>query len=158
MKRRILPILLTLSLLLSACGPQPAPTETAAPPFESTAAETPAPTAADPAETTALGNEYVHTGGRDAVGENGVVATGREDATQIGIDILKAGGNAIDAAVAIGFALGVSEQQSSGIGGGGFMTVRFAQTGEVVFIDFRDISGAGARLDLYELLENKKEQ
>ena len=154
MKRRIIPILLTLSLLLSACGPQPAPTETAAPPSESTAAQTPAPTAADPAETTALGNEYVHTGGRDAVGENGVVATGREDATQIGIDILKAGGNAIDAAVAIGFALGVSEQQSSGIGGGGFMTVRFAQTGEVVFIDFRDISGAGARLDLYEVLEN----
>ena len=139
MKKKALAFLLILSLILSACGQKPEPSS-----------------GIDPiaVETTAFGNENVHTGGRDAVGENGVVATGREDATQIGIDILKAGGNAVDAAVAIGFALGVSEQQSSGIGGGGFMTVRFAETGEVVFIDFRDISGARARLDLYEVLEN----
>ena len=155
MKRRIFSILFVLCLILCACGSQnPAGTEpetvSAAP--SSLVPQTQAPT--DPSETTAYGNEYVHVGGRDAVGENGVVATGREDATQIGIDILKAGGNAIDAAVAIGFALGVSEQQSSGIGGGGFMTVRFAKTGEVVFIDFRDVSGAAARLDLYEVLEN----
>ena len=154
MKKKLVSILLIFCLLLSACGQQPAPTESAAQPSESTAAQTPAVTVADPAGTTAFGNEHVHTGGRDAIGENGVVATGREDATRIGIDILKAGGNAIDAAVAIGFALGVSEQQSSGIGGGGFMTVRFAETGEVVFIDFRDISGAAARLDMYEVLEN----
>ncbi|MBO4872753.1 MAG: gamma-glutamyltransferase [Lachnospiraceae bacterium] len=155
MKRRIFSILFVLCLILCACGSQnPAGTEpeTAFAAPSSSVPQTQA--SADPSETTAYGNEYVHVGGRDAVGENGVVATGREDATQIGIDILKAGGNAIDAAVAIGFALGVSEQQSSGIGGGGFMTVRFAKTGEVVFIDFRDVSGAAARLDLYEVLEN----
>lgn len=95
-------------------------------------------------------------GGRDAVGTNGVVSTGRAEATQIGVDVLKAGGNAIDAAVAIGFALGVCEQQSSGIGGGGFMMVRFAQTGEIVFIDFRDQSAAAASLDMWTVDENGK--
>ncbi len=159
MKRRILSLLLILCLAFSACGGQegvtteaPAP-ETTAPAVTNPQSET--KEAADPSEpSTAYGSENVHTGGRDAVGENGVVATGREDATQIGIDIIKAGGNAVDAAVAIGFALGVSEQQSSGIGGGGFMTIRFAETGEVVFIDFRDVSGAGAKLEYYEVLEN----
>ena len=156
MKKQILAALLILSLLLCACGsgqnenssPAAASSETAA------AVSSSSPEDASVPGTTAFAGENVQTGGRDAIGENGVVATGREDATQIGIDILKAGGNAVDAAVAIGFALGVSEQQSSGIGGGGFMTVRFAQTGEVVFIDFRDVSGAGASLDHYEVLEN----
>ena len=156
MKKQILSLILALVLMLSACGSQPDATTaqqntTAAAPFTTEAAET---TAAAAETTTAFGGENVHTGGRDAVGENGVVSTGREDATQIGIDILKAGGNAIDAAVAISFALGVSEQQSSGIGGGGFMTVRFAETGEVIFIDFRDMSGAAASLDMFEILED----
>jgi len=156
MKKQVLAALLILSLLLCACGsgqnenssPAAASSETAA------AVSSSSPEDASVPGTTAFAGENVQTGGRDAIGENGVVATGREDATQIGIDILKAGGNAVDAAVAIGFALGVSEQQSSGIGGGGFMTIRFARTGEVVFIDFRDVSGAAASLDHYEVLEN----
>ena len=68
------------------------------------------------------------------------------------MDILKQGGNAVDAAVAVGFALGVCEQQSSGIGGGGFMTVRLAN-GDVFFIDFRDRSAAAASLDMWEIDE-----
>ena len=102
----------------------------------------------------AFGGETVITGGRDAEGTNGVIAAGREDAARIGMDIMKAGGNAIDAACAIGFALGVCEQQSSGIGGGGFMTVRFGETGEVVFIDFRDRAGKSASLDQWTILED----
>ena len=98
----------------------------------------------------AVGGEDVILGGRDATGENGVIATGRADCTEIGLDILQRGGNAVDAAVAVGFALGVCEQQSSGIGGGGFMTLRLA-TGEVVFIDFRDRSAAAASLDMWEI-------
>ncbi len=98
----------------------------------------------------AVGGEDVILGGRDATGENGVIATGRADCTEIGLDILQRGGNAVDAAVAVGFALGVCEQQSSGIGGGGFMTLRLA-TGEVVFIDFRDRSAAAASLDMWEM-------
>ena len=162
---RFLWMFLVVALTFSACGGQPgAITPSTAVPSEQTAPTTvnhpqggtgPAATSAlQP--TTLFGGEDVILGGRDAIGENGVVSTGRADATQIGIDILKAGGNAIDAAVAIGFALGVSEQQSSGIGGGGFMTVRFASTGEVVFIDFRDMAGAGATLDKWEIGENGK--
>ena len=99
----------------------------------------------------ASGGEDVVLGGRDATGQNGVVATGRAECTEIGLDILKRGGNAIDAAVAVGFALGVCEQQSSGIGGGGFMTLRLADTGEILFIDFRDRSGAAASLDMWTI-------
>ena len=99
----------------------------------------------------ASGGEDVVLGGRDATGQNGVVATGRAECTEIGLEILKQGGNAVDAAVAVGFALGVCEQQSSGIGGGGFMTLRLADTGEILFIDFRDRSGAAASLDMWTI-------
>ena len=105
-----------------------------------------------PLGTSALGGEDVVLGGRDATGRNGVIATGRAECTEIGLDILKQGGNAVDAAVAVGFALGVCEQQSSGIGGGGFMTVRLAK-GDVFFIDFRDRSAAAASLDMWEIDE-----
>ena len=77
---------------------------------------------------------------RDATGMNAVVSTAKYEASKIGLDVLKKGGNAIDAAVAVGFALGVCEPQSSGIGGGGFMIIRFAKTGETKFIDFREIA------------------
>lgn len=96
--------------------------------------------------------ENVSLGGRDASGSHAVIATGRAEATQIGIDILRAGGNAVDAAVAVGFALGVCEQQSSGIGGGGFMTIRDGQTGEVIFLDFRDVAPAAASPDMWTVL------
>ncbi len=140
---RIVAALLSLAMLCTACGVPAAPADSS-----STAA-------AQPAQSqSVVGGENVVLGGRDAVGTQGVVSTGRSEATQIGVDILKAGGNAIDAAVAIGFALGVCEQQSSGIGGGGFMMVRFAQTGEIVFIDFRDQSAAGASLDMWTIDEN----
>ncbi len=151
--KKCVAMILCLCLLLSACGSDRGSTTAPALP-ESTPAES--RTEPDVPPTTAHAGENVIPGGRDAVGVNGVISTGREDATQIGIEILKAGGNAVDAAVAIGFALGVCEQQSSGIGGGGFMTVRFAESGEVVFIDFRDISGAGATLDRWTVGENGK--
>ncbi len=157
MKKKLTAMILAAAMLLSACGAQPQTTQPA-----TTAAPASTEAATDPvkenteAATTPYAGENIQVGGRDAVGTNAVVSTGREDATQIGLDILKNGGNAIDAAVAIGFALGVSEQQSSGVGGGGFMTVRFGKTGEVVFIDFRDRAGAGATLDRWEVDENGK--
>lgn len=100
--------------------------------------------------------ENVNPEGRDAFGTHAVISTGRAEATQIGIDILRAGGNAVDAAVAVGFALGVCEQQSSGIGGGGFMTLRDGMTGEVVFLDFRDVSPAAASLDMWTVTPDGK--
>ncbi len=72
-----------------------------------------------------------------ATGHGGAVASVDLDATQVGIDVLKAGGNAVDAAVATAAALGVTEPFSAGIGGGGFMVIRQAN-GQIVTLDGRE--------------------
>ncbi len=73
---------------------------------------------------------------REAVsGRDGVVAAQHGEAARIGADVLAAGGNAIDAAVAVSFALGVVEPWMSGIGGGGFMVIR-ESSGEIHSADF----------------------
>jgi gamma-glutamyltranspeptidase/glutathione hydrolase len=93
---------------------------------------------------------------RDAKGTHGMVAAAHPMATQVGVDILKAGGNAIDAAVAVGFSLGVVEPNASGLGGGGFMLIRLAESGKVVLLDFRDRAPASATEDMFELDESGK--
>ena len=81
---------------------------------------------------------------RDFISENGMVAAASPYAAKAGLDILKAGGNAFDAAVAVGFALGVTEPNASGVGGGGFMVGYEASTGEFMSYDFREfVPGAG---------------
>ena len=75
----------------------------------------------------------------DAIGYNGVVVCSKSDAAKVGIDILKNGGNAVDAAVGVAFALSVTHPSAGNIGGGGFMILRLAD-GEVVSIDFREES------------------
>ena len=85
---------------------------------------------------------------RSAVGENGVVSSARYEASKIGVEIMKAGGNAVDAAVATAFAVGVAEPFSNGIGGGGFMTLHLAD-GENIFIDFREYAPAAATDDMF---------
>src|SRR5882724_1271862 len=69
-------------------------------------------------------------------------------ATQVGVDILKLGGNAIDAAVAVGFALAVVLPDAGNIGGGGFIVHRSA-AGEVQAIDYREMAPGGASHDMY---------
>ena len=71
------------------------------------------------------------------VAENGMVAAQEKIAAQVGADILKAGGNAVDAAVAVGFALAVTHPQAGNIGGGGFMLISLAD-GRKIAIDYRE--------------------
>ena len=85
----------------------------------------------------------------------GMVATQEAMATQVGLNILKQGGNAVDAGVAIGFALAVTLPRAGNLGGGGFMIVRDGDTGETVAIDFREMAPAAATRDMF--LDDKGE-
>lgn len=79
----------------------------------------------------------------------GMVASEQELATQIGVDILQQGGNAVDAAVAVGFALAVVLPNAGNIGGGGFMVLHDAKTGENITIDFRETAPLKASKNMY---------
>jgi gamma-glutamyltranspeptidase / glutathione hydrolase len=81
-------------------------------------------------------------------GEHGMVATDEELGSQAGVEILKRGGNAIDAAVAVAFALAVVEPAAGNIGGGGFMLVRLAD-GRTTFFDYREVAPGKASRDMY---------
>lgn len=81
-------------------------------------------------------------------GKNGMVVTAHPDATQIGLDILKKGGNAYDAAVAVQFALAVCYPAAGNIGGGGFMVYRH-NDGTVGALDFREKAPGKAHRDMY---------
>lgn len=80
--------------------------------------------------------------------KQGMVASTEKLASQIGIDTLKKGGNAVDAAVAVGFALAVTHPSAGNLGGGGFMMIRFAN-GETACIDYRETAPAAAGRDAY---------
>ena len=77
-----------------------------------------------------------------------MVATVHEFASRAGVETLRSGGNAVDAAVAIGFALAVVHPQAGNLGGGGFLLLRNA-TGETHFIDFREKAPAAATENMY---------
>ncbi|MCR5881496.1 gamma-glutamyltransferase [Rhizobacter sp. J219] len=80
--------------------------------------------------------------------ENGMVVTAQHLATRVGVDVLKDGGNAVDAAVAVGYALAVVYPAAGNLGGGGFMTIQFAD-GRKTFLDFREKAPLAARPDMY---------
>jgi gamma-glutamyltranspeptidase/glutathione hydrolase len=77
-----------------------------------------------------------------------MVVAQEELATDVGVAVLRSGGNAVDAAVAVGFALAVTHPFAGNIGGGGFMLIRFAD-GRATFIDFREQAPGKARHDMY---------
>jgi gamma-glutamyltranspeptidase/glutathione hydrolase len=79
---------------------------------------------------------------------HGMVVTRERHATEAGLQILKSGGNAIDAAVTVGLALAVTHPSAGNIGGGGFMLIRLAD-GRTTFIDFRERAPQGASHDMY---------
>ena len=83
-----------------------------------------------------------------AAAENGMVVTAQQHATRIGVEVLARGGNAMDAAVAVGYALSVVYPAAGNLGGGGFMTVQFAD-GRKTFIDFRETAPLAATANMY---------
>ncbi|MBA9075643.1 gamma-glutamyltransferase [Rufibacter quisquiliarum] len=85
---------------------------------------------------------------RGAVGANGMVVSAHPEATRIGLEILKKGGNAYDAAVATGFALAVAFPVAGNIGGGGFLVYR-KHNGEIGALDYREKAPAAATRDMY---------
>ncbi len=82
-------------------------------------------------------------------GKNGMIVTGQPLATEAGLEVLKKGGNAIDAAVTIGFVMAVTLPRAGNIGGGGFMLVKSADSDDVVAIDYREKAPAKATRDMY---------
>lgn len=81
--------------------------------------------------------------------KNGMVASQEALASEIGLQILKDGGNAVDAAVAVGFALAVTLPRAGNIGGGGFMMIYDAKTGKTVALDYREKAPIKAYKDMY---------
>ncbi len=80
--------------------------------------------------------------------ENGMVVTAQHLATEVGVDVLRRGGNAVDAAVAVGYALAVVYPAAGNLGGGGFMTLQLAD-GKKTFLDFREKAPLAATANMY---------
>lgn len=170
MKKTLALILaLVMALSLIACGQTSQPTtDNNTPPAgnEQTTppADTTEPTPEDAPKLTpaysvegfetvdAEGNRI--TTGRDATATTAMATASKYEVSQVGAEIMKKGGNAVDAAVAMGFALGVCEPFTSGLGGGGLCTIHTAD-GQNYFIDFREVAPAAATLDLYLDAEGK---
>src|SRR5580700_4042323 len=80
--------------------------------------------------------------------QHGIVVSVHELASRAGVEMMQAGGNAVDAAVATGFALAVVHPAAGNLGGGGFMLIRLAD-GKVHFLDYREKAPAAAKRDMY---------
>ncbi len=83
------------------------------------------------------------------IAQKGMVSSQERRASEIGAEILRRGGNAVDAAVATGFALAVTLPRAGNLGGGGFMLVHLAKTNETLAIDYRETAPAAATRDMF---------
>jgi gamma-glutamyltranspeptidase/glutathione hydrolase len=92
---------------------------------------------------------FPHSGlARVADGQHGMVVSGSPLASEVGRDVLRRGGNAVDAAVAVAFALAVVHPEAGNLGGGGFMLIR-TPAGEISALDYRETAPAAATRDMY---------
>lgn len=83
------------------------------------------------------------------IASQGMVASQEARASEIGLAMLRRGGHAVDAAVAVGFALAVTLPRAGNLGGGGFMLIHDAQRGETLALDYREMAPAAAHRDMY---------
>lgn len=83
------------------------------------------------------------------LGPAGMVASQNHLSSAVGAEILEAGGNAVDAAVAVGFSLAVTLPRAGNLGGGGFMLIHHAESGADIAIDYREMAPIGATRDMY---------
>ena len=83
------------------------------------------------------------------VAKHGMVVTQNATASRVGLEVLRRGGNAVDAAVAVGFALAVTLPRAGNIGGGGFMLVHLASDGKTTAIDYRETAPAATTKDVF---------
>ncbi|MBQ8390145.1 MAG: gamma-glutamyltransferase, partial [Oscillibacter sp.] len=152
-----LTLALAMTLSLAACGQKEAPAASSSPAASSAPAASSSQTE-EPALVPAYSVEGFETvdadgnrvtTGRDTTATYAIASASKYEVSQVGAEILEKGGNAIDAAVAMGFALAVAEPFTSGPGGGGLATIRTAD-GQTLFVDFREIAPANATLDLYQ--------
>ena len=91
------------------------------------------------------------------VARHGMVVGPEQLATEVGSRILQQGGNAVDAAVATGFALAVTYPSAGNLGGGGFMLIHLAEGNRQVFIDYRETAPAAASRDMFLLADGKED-
>ena len=147
---------LSLALLLAWAAPSVRPAVPSPAPVPATPAASvspsptgePLPSAAPSPSPSPAAVAAAAPGSRVSRGTGGAVAAEEEIAARVGIDILRRGGNATDAAVAVAFALAVTWPEAGNIGGGGFWISRDA-SGRVLVIDFRETAPREARRDLY---------
>ncbi len=95
---------------------------------------------------------------RDSISKDGMVVSVSPDGSQVGADVLKDGGNAVDAAIATAFAMAVTHPTAGNIGGGGFMLVRPDDGSPPLFIDYREKAPARSTLKMYIEGGSKKNQ
>ena len=146
---------LTLSLLtglLTGCGPggsqSSSPEAGSTPPAASQSTQTP--------EQPALPELTTDTYGNAAVGYQAAVVSANEYTSRIGMDILEAGGNAVDAAVAMIFANSLTEPGATSLGGASFMTIYLTETGEYICIEAMETAPAAAGIDTLDEINEKK--
>lgn len=131
--RRPLALLVVVALGLASCRP----------------AGTPAPATTDARHSGTYAGGWRFPELREAAfGESAMVASNSDLASEAGLEILRAGGNAMDAAVAVGFALAVTYPFAGNIGGGGFMTIRMAD-GRTAALDYREVAPLAATRDMF---------
>lgn len=99
-------------------------------------------------------SEAPHNNSNDITAKHAMVAAAHPIASSVAIDILKQGGNAVDAAIATAFALSIAEPNASGIGGGGFMIIKMADQSEPIMIDYRERAPEKATPEFYYKTES----